>query len=130
MRSRLKDKTVCFFIDNTPAMAYLNRQGGHSLALLHLTFRIWKLAEQLKVMIIPGHIAGQRNVLADLASRKGQVLQSEFAMSRRSSSPDRSDGSDMAAGQRNIAFQPLFLMSKFLQRLAKEEHAKVILMTL
>ena len=54
------------------------------------------------MMIIPGHIAGQRNVLADLASRKGQVLQSEFAMSRRSSSPDRSDGSDMAAGQSTI----------------------------
>ena len=41
-------------------------RGTHSLALLRLTFRIWKLAEQLKVMIIPRHIAGQRNVLAEM----------------------------------------------------------------
>ena len=167
MRSRLQNKTVCFFIDNTTAVAYLNRQGGtHSLALLRLTFRIWKLAEQLKVMIIPRHIAGQRNVLADLASRKGQVLPAEWSLTPQawdwmvSQSPWGGPSIDLFANRWNhqlprygspcpdnqatlidameatwpqeeilFAFPPPFLMLRFLQRLAKEGRAKVLLVT-
>ena len=81
MRTRLQNKIVCFYIDNTTAVAYLKKQGGtHSAALMRLAFRIWKLAEQLKVTIVPRHIAGQRNVLADLASRQGQVLPTEWTL--------------------------------------------------
>ena len=81
MRDRLTDKVVCFYLDNATAVAYLRKQGGtHSLALLRLTFRIWKLAEQMRVTLVPKHIAGQRNVLADLASREGQVLPAEWRL--------------------------------------------------
>ena len=45
--------------------------GTRSWSLLKLSMRILKLAHKLQLTIVPRHIAGQLNVLADLASRSG-----------------------------------------------------------
>ena len=80
---RLRSRTVRFMIDNTTAVAYIRNQGGtRSPALLKLTTRIWTLATKLEVTLIPTHIKGQNNVLADLASRAGQILPAEWTLTQ------------------------------------------------
>ena len=57
--------------------------GTRSCALLSkLSCRILKLAFSMNVTMVPRHIAGQLNVLADLASRMGQMVPSEWALSK------------------------------------------------
>jgi len=80
----LMNKSVLFMLDNTSAVAYLNRQGGtRSKALLKLVTRIHLQAHAMGVVIHARHIAGEANVLADLASRAGQIIPSEWTLSQR-----------------------------------------------
>lgn len=82
LRQKLQGKSVLILIDNSTAVSYLRNQGGtHSRSLTKLTRRIFQLAHRWKISLIPQHIAGQLNVLADLASRAGQVIPSEWAVS-------------------------------------------------
>ena len=61
------------------------RQDGslyHSVlpAFLKLSMRTIRLAHRLKIVMVPRHIAGQLNMLADIASRTGQVIPSEWSL--------------------------------------------------
>ena len=58
--------------------------GTRSRALLKLSMRILRLAHRLQIGMVPRHIAGQLNVLADLASRTGQVIPSEWSLATES----------------------------------------------
>ena len=58
--------------------------GERSRALHKLSMRILRLAHRLQITMVPRHIAGQLNVLADLASRAGQVIPSEWSLSTKS----------------------------------------------
>ena len=83
LRLRLRNKCVLFLIDNTSAVAYLNKEGGtKSYALMKLTTRILSLAHAEGITIVAKHIAGQNNVLADLASRMGQVIPAEWTLTQ------------------------------------------------
>ena len=76
---RWQNQVVRCWIDNSTAVAYLNKQGGtRSLALTNLTRQIYSRADQFNVTLLPQHLAGDLNVLADLASRKGLVVQTEW----------------------------------------------------
>ena len=78
----LRNKPVLFLIDNSTAVSHLKKQGRtRSQSLLKLTTRILQLAHDLGIQILPRHITGQLNVLADLASRSGQIVPSEWALS-------------------------------------------------
>ena len=80
---RLKGKVVQWQIDNSTTVAYLANQGGtKSAALLQLTGRILRMAFQHQVTILPVHLKGELNVLADLASRRGLVVQTEWCLAR------------------------------------------------
>ena len=82
LQFRLRNKPVLFLIDNSTAVSHLKKQGGtRSRSLLKLTTRILQLAHDLGIQILPRHITGQLNVLADLASRSGQIVPSEWALS-------------------------------------------------
>ena len=79
----LQNSTVLFLIDNTTAVAYINKQGGtRSRSLLKLARRILLLARQNQITITARHLAGHLNVLADLASRVGQVVATEWRLSQ------------------------------------------------
>ena len=81
LQFQLRGKTVLMLIDNSTAVAYIRNQGGtRSRALLKLTGRILLLADQLQIQLIPRHITGQLNVLADLASIINQVVPSEWSL--------------------------------------------------
>ena len=82
LQFRLRNKPVLFLIDNSTAVSHLRKQGGtRSRSLLKLTTRILRLAHELGIQILPRRITGQLNVLAVLASRSGQIVPSEWALS-------------------------------------------------
>ena len=58
--------------------------GARSRALLKISMRILRLAHRMQINTVPRHFAGQLNVLADLASRAGQVIPSDWSLSTKS----------------------------------------------
>lgn len=82
LQFRLRRKTVCVMIDNTTAVAYIKKEGGvRSKSLTKLARKIALLAFENEITLVPRHIAGQCNVLADLASRVNQIVPSEWTVS-------------------------------------------------
>ena len=78
----IRGKTVRFLLDNSTAVAYLNKQGGtRSQHMLNETRRVFSALINLNVTPVACHIAGALNVLADLASRQGQVISTEWRLS-------------------------------------------------
>ena len=62
------NKTVLFMIDNTTAVAYLSRQARRDTVLLPPQ---------------TAHIAGETNVLVDMASRVGPTILTEWTLTTR-----------------------------------------------
>jgi len=78
----LKNKVVNFLLDNSTAVAHINRQGGtRSRLMMEETRRVFRELCSLNITAVANHIAGELNVLADLASRQGQVITTEWRLS-------------------------------------------------
>ena len=59
-------------IDNTTAIAYINKRGGtHSQQLSDLAIEVWEWCIARKITILAEHIPGRENKEADKESRKG-----------------------------------------------------------
>ena len=57
-------------MDNTTAVAYVNRLGGtHSLVLSNLALALWEWAQKNNIMLSAEHYAGHLNTVADWESR-------------------------------------------------------------
>ena len=57
-------------MDNTTAVAYVNRLGGtHSLVLSNLALALWEWAQKNSIMLSAEHYAGHLNTVADWESR-------------------------------------------------------------
>ena len=81
LKFRLRRKTVCVMIDNTTAVAYIKKERAvRSKSLTKLARKIALLAFENEITLVPRHIAGQCNVLADLASRVNQIVPSEWTV--------------------------------------------------
>ena len=66
-------QTVRVYCDNSTAVAYIRKQGGtHSKALFHKTLELYQLLDQYRIILIPTHLPGARNVTADALSRLNQ----------------------------------------------------------
>ncbi len=71
-------------MDNATAVAYIKNQGGtKSPQLSQVACRILKWAHHHQCVLYPIHLAGSLNVVADLASRVGHVVSTEWALSPR-----------------------------------------------
>ena len=71
---RLKGKAVKVWSDNMTALACIRRQGSaHSPALLELASSLLILCHRHNITLIPSHIQGVLNVLADAGSRRGPI---------------------------------------------------------
>ena len=80
-RARFRGRHVHFKIDNITAVAYINKQGGtHSLMMMEEARSLFRILQRFQIQVSASHIAGELNVLADLASRQGQVLQTEWRL--------------------------------------------------
>ena len=80
---RLAGHPVHFRMDNKTAVSYLCRQGGtRSSSLTQTAKRILELADSFNISISASYIAGSLNALADIQSRAGQVLKTEWCLSK------------------------------------------------
>ena len=80
---RLVGQAIHFRLDNRTAVAYLSKQGGtHSSSLTRTTKSILRLADSFGISISTTYIAGSLNALADIHSRVGQVLKTEWCLGR------------------------------------------------
>ena len=78
----LKNRVVQFLLDNSTAVAHLNHQGGtRSRLMMEETRRVFQGLLTLNVTPLASHIAGELNVIADLASRQRQVINTEWRLS-------------------------------------------------
>ena len=72
---------VTAMCDNSTVVAYVNKQGGTvSQALCSLASRLLRWMESLDIHLDASYLPGQANVLADLLSRRGQVLGTEWSL--------------------------------------------------
>ena len=67
--------------DNSMVVAYVNKQGGTvSRALCLLISRLLRWTKSLDVHLNARYLPGQANVLADVLSRRGQVVGTEWSL--------------------------------------------------
>ena len=72
---------VTAMCDNSTVVAYVNKQGGTiSYALCSLASRLLRWTERLDIHLDARYLPGQSNVLADLLSRRGQVVGTEWSL--------------------------------------------------
>ena len=72
---------VTAMYDNSTVVAYVNKQGGTvSRALCLLTSRLLRWTESFDVHLDARYLPGENNVLADVLSRRGQVVGTEWSL--------------------------------------------------
>ena len=72
---------VTAMCDNSTVVAYVNKQGGTvSRALCLLTSRLLRWTESFDVHLDERYLPGESNVLADLLSRRRQVVGTEWSL--------------------------------------------------
>ena len=75
------DHRVTAMCDNSTVVAYVNKQGGTvSDSLCSLTGQLLRWTESHNVHLEARYLPGQSNVLADLLSRRNQVLGTEWSL--------------------------------------------------
>lgn len=71
---RLRGQAVKILTDNTTAVACIRRQGSvNSSSLWELSRDILIFAQDMDMVLIPVHLSGVLNVLADMGSREGPI---------------------------------------------------------
>ena len=72
---------VTAMCDNSMVVAYINKQGGMvSRALCLLASRLLRWTESFDVHLDARYLPGHTNVLADILSRRGQVVGTEWSL--------------------------------------------------
>ena len=72
---------VTAMCDNSTVVAYVNKQGGMvSRPLCLLTSRLLRWTESFDVHLEARYLPGESNVLADVLSRRGQVVGTEWSL--------------------------------------------------
>ena len=72
---------VTAMCDNSTVVAYVNKQGGTvSRALCLLTSRLLRWTESFEVHLDARYLPGENNILADVLSRRGQVVGTEWSL--------------------------------------------------
>ena len=72
---------VTAMCDNSTVVAYVNKQGGTvSRSLCLLTSRLLRWTESFDVHLEARYLPGESNVLADVLSRRGQVVGTEWSL--------------------------------------------------
>ncbi|XP_068220009.1 uncharacterized protein [Palaemon carinicauda] len=75
------NKVVQVNADNTTALAYITKQGGtHSMSLYETAKNLLLWARERNVILMTRFIQGEKNVMADSLSRRGQILPTEWTL--------------------------------------------------
>jgi len=79
----LHNSTVAIMCDNTSAIAYVRKQGGtKSSEMSDLASQLCLWAEQHSMTLVPRHLPGHLNVVADQLSRRDQIISSEWSLNQ------------------------------------------------
>ena len=74
-------QAVRFLLDNRTAVAYVCKQGGTRSSCLNLIAEsIFLLADGFHLTLSAAYLPGEMNAMADMLSRKGQVLKHEWSL--------------------------------------------------
>ena len=77
----LHDSNVAIMCDNVSDIAYLRNQGGtRSQQMCRMAIDTCEWAEERAITLIPRHLPGHLNVLADHLSRRDQILKTEWSL--------------------------------------------------
>ena len=77
----VREKTVQIMTDNTTVVGQLRNQGGtKSRELTLLTRQLLEWTDSHQMVLVPRHIPGKANILADQLSRRGQVIETEWSL--------------------------------------------------
>ena len=77
-----RGKAVHFWLDNRTAVAYLSKQGGTlSTSMTQTAIDIYSVCDLCEISLSATYIPGSLNVIADMASRQGQILKTEWQLS-------------------------------------------------
>lgn len=80
-QKEVEGKCVLVQADNTTALAYIRKQGGtHSWSLYETSRELLVWTEEIGTRLVTRFIQGEKNVAADLLSRKNQVLSNEWTL--------------------------------------------------
>ena len=80
-RKQLTGMTVQLMTDSATVVSYLRKQGGTvSLSLYRLAREVLLLARDAQITILVKHIPGEKNVLADLLSRRDKIIHTEWTL--------------------------------------------------
>ena len=80
----LKERVTRVHIDNMTVVAHIRKEGGtRSWQLTKLTQELLSWCDKRSIQLLPVHISGLRNVMADSLSRTGQIQASEWSVSHR-----------------------------------------------
>ena len=80
-RDLVTNQRVTAMCDNSTVVAYVSKQGGTvSDSLCELTGQLLRWTEDHNVLLEARYPPGQSNVLADLLSRRNQVLEAEWSL--------------------------------------------------
>ena len=77
------NKVVIVMTDNTTVVGQIKNQGGtHSRSLYRQTVLLLEWADSKRITLVPRHIPGHLNVVADRLSRRHQTINSEWTLSQ------------------------------------------------
>lgn len=79
---QVRGKTVLLMTDNTTVVGQIRNQGGtRAPDLFPATKELFLWADSNSVILVPRHIPGRLNVIADRLSRRFQIIHTEWSLS-------------------------------------------------
>jgi hypothetical protein len=80
-RNRLKNQRVSLFSENSTVVAYIRKQGGtHSPVLCRMTWELLQFCRRENIVLVPRHIPGKHNILADTLSRSNKLVSTVWTL--------------------------------------------------
>jgi hypothetical protein len=80
-RNQLKNQRVSLFSDNSTVVAYIRIEGGiHSPVLCRMTWELLQFCRRENIVLVPRHIPGKHNILADALSRSNKLVSMEWTL--------------------------------------------------
>jgi hypothetical protein len=80
-RNRLSNERVSQFSDSSTVVAYIRKQlGTHSPVLWRMTWELLQFCRRENIILVPRHIPGKHNILADALSRSYKLVSTEWTL--------------------------------------------------
>jgi hypothetical protein len=80
-RDHRKNQRVSLFSDNSTVVSCIRKQGGtHCPVLCKMTWELLRFCFHENIILVPRHISGKLNILADALSRSNRLVSTEWTL--------------------------------------------------